>query len=112
MIKSEAKNNDKSIERDEKMVWKRSTSSLKELAISRTSLNSEKSVNNGTLGDPEEGEELLKELEASSKGKVRGSVYLHYLKSAKRPWTLAVLFVSVLLSQALASVADVWVAYW
>lgn len=112
MIKSEVKNIESSIGRDEKIVWKKSTSSLKKLANSRTSLNSEKSLYNETYSDPEEEKELLRELEASSKGKVKGSVYLHYFKSAKRPLILAILFVSVLLSQALASMADVWVAYW
>lgn len=55
---------------------------------------------------------LLKELEASSKKKVKGSLLLHYFNSAKRPYTLVFIIASFLLAQALASIADVWVSYW
>lgn len=75
---------------------------------STTSLSSEKSRTEA----PDEEAELLKELEASSKGTVKGSLIIKYLKSPKRPFTLAFLVFSVLMSQILASVADIWVSYW
>lgn len=66
----------------------------------------------GNGNQSEEEKELLKELEASSKGKVRGSLVINYLKSSKKPWTLVFLVTSFLLAQILASAADVWVSYW
>lgn len=55
---------------------------------------------------------LLKELEGSSKGKVKGSLLFHYFKSANRTWTLVFIIVAFLLAQIFASVADVWVSFW
>lgn len=55
---------------------------------------------------------LLKELEASSKGKVKGSLLMKYFKFANRPFALTFLFASFLLAQIFASFADVWVSYW
>lgn len=62
--------------------------------------------------NPKEESNLLKELESSSKGKVKGSLLLNYFKFAKRPCTLVFLIVSFMLAQALASCADVWVSFW
>lgn len=56
--------------------------------------------------------ETMKELEASSKGKVKGSLLLNYFKSANRPCVLVFLFATFLLAQILASSADMWVSYW
>lgn len=91
---------------------KNSTTSLKNMINSAKSLNSEKSESKEKQSDPEEEKELLGELEASSKGKVKGSIYLNYFKSANRPFTLVYLVITLLLSQILASVIDIWVAYW
>lgn len=55
---------------------------------------------------------MLKELEASSKGQVSGSLLLNYFKSTNQPCTLVILLAAFLLAQALASIADVWVSYW
>lgn len=60
----------------------------------------------------EEENELLARLEESSKGKVKGSLLLKYLQSAKQPITLAFLLISVLGVQLLASAADIWASYW
>lgn len=60
----------------------------------------------------EEENELLGKLEESSKGKVKGSLLLKYLQSAKQPITLAFLLISVLGVQMLASAADIWASYW
>lgn len=62
--------------------------------------------------NPKEESNFLKELESSSKGKVKGSLLLSYFKFAKRPCTLVFLIVSFMLAQALASCADVWVSFW
>lgn len=55
---------------------------------------------------------LLKELEASSKGRVEGSLIVNYLKSAQKPYTLLFLIVTFLLSQSLASFADISISIW
>lgn len=55
---------------------------------------------------------LLRELESSSKGKVKGSLLMHYFNSANRPCTLIFIITTFLLAQIFASVADVWVSYW
>lgn len=85
---------------------------------SRNSENSNIPVNEETKNskdleyNPKEESNLLKELESSSKGKVKGSLLLNYFKFAKRPCTLVFLIVSFMLAQALASCADVWVSFW
>lgn len=55
---------------------------------------------------------LVKELESSSKGKVKGSMLWNYFKYAKQPCTLTFLAAGILLTQILESSADVWVSYW
>lgn len=56
--------------------------------------------------------EPLKQLEASSKGKIKGSLLVNYFKYAQKPFTLAFLVFSFLFAQILASVSDIWVSYW
>ena len=60
----------------------------------------------------EENSEMVKELEASSKGKIKGSMLLNYLKSANMPCALIFLCASFLVTQVLGSLADVWSLYW
>lgn len=55
---------------------------------------------------------MLKELEASSKGKVKGSLLFNYFKSTKQPCMLVIMVSTFILAQVLASIADVWVSYW
>lgn len=62
--------------------------------------------------ESDEKNQLLKELEASSKGKVKESVLWSYLMSANQPFTLIFLITSILLTQILASLTDVWISYW
>lgn len=90
-----------------------SSSSLKSIEKTIEELNNEKNLTKGN-GDDLANEEnvLLKELEASSKGKVKGSLSLNYLKSANRPFTLVFIVAAFLLAQTLASLADIWVSYW
>lgn len=81
---------------------------------SKMSLNSEKghAVESQNQPSSDEEKQLLKELEASSKGKVKGSLILKYLKSSNKPFTMVLLVISFLLVQILASVADIFVSYW
>lgn len=81
---------------------------------SEMSLNSEKvhAVESQNQPSSDEEKQLLKELEASSKGKVKGSLILKYLKSSNKPFTMVLLVISFLLVQILASVADIFVSYW
>lgn len=56
--------------------------------------------------------EMVKELEASSKGKIKGSMLLNYLNSSNMPCALIFMFALFLLTQLSGSMADVWVSYW
>lgn len=76
------------------------------------SLNEEKNDSKVGQTNTKEGSGMLKELEASSKGKVKGSLLLSYFKSSNQPYMLVMMIVTFLLAQALASIADVWVSYW
>lgn len=115
-ISSMEENNDEEecIEGDDtkKSMQKSSTPSLKKLVDSTTSLNGEKGQSNGNHIKPDEEKGLLKELEASSKGMVKGSLILNYFKSAKRPFTAAFVVLSFLFTQLLANTADIFVSYW
>lgn len=91
---------------------KSSTVSSGKRTNSSTSLNSEKSQSKDSEANLEEQNELLKELEASSKGKIKGSILMNYFKSANRSCTFGFLVMSFILSQLLVSVADIAIAYW
>lgn len=79
--------------------------------VSESSSNSSadedaKSVNDG--GKKDEGVQL----EASSKGKVKGSLSLHYLRAgANWPMLMGMAFLFVFV-QLLASAVDYWVSVW
>lgn len=62
--------------------------------------------------DSNEKNQLLKELEATSKGTVKESVLWSYLMAAHQPFTLIFLVLSILLTQIFASSADIWISYW
>lgn len=89
-----------------------SSNSLKSMGKSIEQKNNEKNLTKDKEDVAGEQDVLLKELEASSKGKVKGSLILNYFNSAKRPFTLAFIVVAFLLAQTLASLADIWVSYW
>lgn len=110
MNKPEEKIEEKYIANDVgvKMPHQNSTATLENMN-STLSLTNEKKP---TEDNKNEENGLLKELEASSKGKVKGSLILNYLNSAQRPFTLVFLIISFLLAQVLASLADIWVSYW
>lgn len=81
-------------------------------SASTSSVNGEKNAAKEMQNEPVEENPLTNKLEASSKGKVKGSLVIRYLKSSNQPCTLAFLILAFLLSQFLASVADIWVSYW
>lgn len=56
--------------------------------------------------------EALQQLEASSKGQVKGSISGTYLKSGANFFVLAVILILFVLTQVLASGADYWVSFW
>lgn len=94
---------------------KNTNSSIKTIEMGSGNLNSETVQSKDTESDPIATSQLLKELkelEASSRGKVKGPLLLNYFKSAKRPFTLALFISTFLLAQFLASSADIWVSYW
>lgn len=74
--------------------------------------NTTKSYEANNKNDSDEDNQLLKKLEASSKGTVKKSLVWSYLKSAKHPFTLFCLIVSILLTQILVSTADIWMSHW
>lgn len=88
-----------------------STSTNANSMTSTTSLNSS-GLNDDKSITADEENDLLKQLEASSRGKIKGSLYANYFGAAKQPFGLVFLVFSFLVSQILASVADVWVSYW
>lgn len=89
-----------------------SNSTLESGMASEPSVNGEKDDTDQMQNKIVEEDELLKKLEASSRGKIKGSLIVNYLKSSNRPCTLVFLVISFLLSQILASAADIWVSYW
>lgn len=108
---------EKHIEKDGIMVKipsRNSEAKLENSMTSKTSLNSDKGRTEEAqhLASSDEEKELLKKLEASSRGKVKGSLLVNYLKSSNQPCTLVLLIVSFLLVQILASLADIFVSYW
>lgn len=54
----------------------------------------------------------MEQLEASSKGQVRGSVGGAYLRSGANWCVLFIIMVLFLLTQLVASGADYWVSFW
>lgn len=56
--------------------------------------------------------EKAHQLEVSSRGKIKGPLFFHYINSAGMPIGSFILFILFLLAQILASAADFWVAYW
>lgn len=55
---------------------------------------------------------LVDKMEASSKGVVEGSVYVHYFKASGSLLLLVVVIFFFLLTQIAASGTDYWIAYW
>lgn len=94
------------------------TSGLNETIKSKRSHSSSSSSDEKSFSDTSkiddslEETKLLNELENSSRENFEGSVLLRYLKSANQTCVLIFLVFSILLSQILVSLADIWIAYW
>lgn len=73
-----------------------------------SSLNSDGSYH----GDNDEEEVKGVEMEASSKGKVKGSLAGNYFKAGANWFWLFILGIAFVLTQVLASGADYWVSVW
>lgn len=107
--------NEKNAENDETMKNRpKSANSISGKTVKSTDENTNEKMTSkvGDKDDPDEKKQLLNELEATSKGKVKESVLWSYLKSANQPFTLIFLVISILLTQILASLADIWISYW
>lgn len=89
-----------------------SSSSLKSMDKTSEMINNEKNLSKDNGNVANEQNVLLNELEATSKGKVKGSLIMNYLNSAKRPFSLIFIVITFLMAQTLASLADIWVSYW
>lgn len=71
------------------------------------------SVNGSEFGDKENEKETKGvEMEASSKDKVKGSIAANYFRAGANWFFLAVLGISFLVVQFLASASDFWVSIW
>lgn len=86
--------------------------------MSRTqSTFSMKSGSDATLYGIEDDEKQCEEvtgveLEASSKGKVKGSKLVNYFVAGAHWSVLTLLLLSFLLTQIIVSVADIWISIW
>lgn len=89
--------------------FKRQVSSRDSIRSSSASLSS---IGVGSEFDEDEEELDGVEMEASSKGKVKGSVAAAYFKAGTHWSLLFVLALSFLIVQLLASAADYWVSVW
>lgn len=81
-------------------------------SMSANSINS--NVDGSAFDDDNDDEDELDgaQLEATSKGKVKGSIAMNYYKAGAHWSVLSVLFLSFVIVQALASGADYWVSVW
>ncbi|XP_031639826.1 multidrug resistance-associated protein 4-like, partial [Contarinia nasturtii] len=82
-------------------------------AISQRSKSA--SLDEGTRfleGNNEEENPLAIELEASSSGKIKGSLLFSYLKSSNIPCALLLLGALFVITQVITSTADIWVSLW
>ncbi|XP_055307782.1 ATP-binding cassette sub-family C member 4-like isoform X2 [Sitodiplosis mosellana] len=89
-----------------------SASSQRSRLSSSGSLNKEGISPNEEENELNEKSEMVKELEASSKGKIKGSMLLNYLNSANMPCALMFMYALFISTQLSGSIADVWVSYW
>lgn len=104
----------KNEENEEKQCEKIDNSTIENVTNTPIPVNNDKSSSEEAQNQTDQEIEPLKRQleEASSRGKVKGSLLVKYFKCANRPFTFAFLVISFLLAQILASVSDVWVSYW
>lgn len=61
---------------------------------------------------PQASSPLVNSMEASSKGMVKGSIYLHFFKSSGSLALFMVVVAFFIITQIAASSTDYWIAYW
>ncbi|XP_031634328.1 multidrug resistance-associated protein 4-like [Contarinia nasturtii] len=107
-------NENEQIEKDEESEEKnRRMSTLSQRSRADSMVSSNKMDNDVEEHEKNSDEKnALMELEASSKGKIKGSILHKYLKSSNIPGVTALLFALFSIAQIFASTADVWVSYW
>lgn len=109
MVETEADNTD-GLER------RPSRNMSRQSSIRSVSTNSINSLDGSYYGDDDDEKENennnVAEMEASSKGKVKGSVALNYYKAGAHWSVVCVMLLSFLVVQLLASAADIWVSVW
>lgn len=86
-----------------------SISPSKGSTVSITSMPSKRNV--AEMSEVETAQKSIK-LEERTKRNFKGTLLINYLKSAKHPFVLAFLVLSFVLTQILASGADMFVPYW
>lgn len=93
---------------------RRKISRTSTISISNTSLNSEyEGIRRDSEFIPGALEiETVQNLEASSRGTVKGSLLKHYFMSGGHPIELFVIFILFVMAQIMASAADYWVSFW
>lgn len=108
-IESEYEKND-----EKENIRRRKISRVSTLSISNTSLSSEyEGIRRDSEFIPGTLEiETVQNLEATSKGTVKGSLLKHYFMSGGHPVELFFIFLLFLLAQISASAADYWVSFW
>lgn len=80
-------------------------------SMSFASLNG--SIEGSEFSDKDNNNEIKGvEMEATSKGKVKGSIAANYFRAGANWFVLAVLGISFLVVQFLCSAADYWVSIW
>lgn len=82
--------------------------------LSIRSLSSSNSSNESSIveDDSHERSDEGIQMEASSKGKIKGSILKNYLTSGANWFALIILVSSFIIVQALASATDYWVSIW
>lgn len=92
--------------------FNRQASETPSMRSSNSSLNSSTETVNGHKKDEHESKDMGIGLEASSKGKVKGSLAVNYFSAGANRFILLILGFSFIFVQFLASAADYWVSVW
>lgn len=89
---------------------KSSTRSLSSMSLNNSSIDG--SLFDENTENDEEDQDNGVQMEASSKGKFKGSVATNYFTSGAHWSILVLLLISFVIVQLLASAADIWVSVW
>lgn len=79
----------------------------------QSSVHSLSSLGESVIGDDDDNDEIgAVQLEATSKGKVKGSVAMTYYRAGASWFLIFVLLLSFVVVQLLTSFSDIWVSVW